>query len=206
VRIVRENTLSLQKLIEDLLAYHQSRALEPATLGPVPLADVIRRVVREQKLAAIARMITCDTQLAPAVVVGDAEKIRTVIDNLLSNAIKYSPRSGVIEIALVEADGYAVLDVSDSGPGIAAAERERVFDSFYSGKAPVDGKVKGSGLGLAIAREYALAQAGRIEVLDRSDTKRGVRFRLWLPLAAASGAPEAAAPERKSPVAIGGHK
>jgi two-component system sensor histidine kinase GlrK len=206
VRIVRENTLSLQKLIEDLLAYHQARALEPATLGPVPLADVIRRVVREQKLAAIARMITCDTQLAPAVVVGDAEKIRTVIDNLLSNAIKYSPRSGVIEIALVEADGYAVLDVSDSGPGIAAAERERVFDSFYSGKAPVDGKVKGSGLGLAIAREYALAQAGRIEVLDRSDTKRGVRFRLWLPLAAASGAPEAAAPERKSPVAIGGHK
>jgi len=206
VRIVRENTLSLQKLIEDLLAYHQSRALEPATLGPVPLADVVRRVVREQKLAAIARMITCDARLAPSIVVGDAAKIRTVIDNLLSNAIKYSPRSGVIELALGEAGGYAVLDVSDQGPGIAAGERERVFDSFYSGTAPVDGKVKGSGLGLAIAREYAVAQAGRIEVLDRGDGKRGVRFRLWLPLAAGSSMNEPAAPARKAPVAIGGHK
>jgi two-component system sensor histidine kinase GlrK len=182
VRIVRDNTLSLQKLIEDLLAYHQARALEPATLAPVNLAEIVRRVLREQKLAAIARMIDFDTTLAPLVVVGDHDKIRTVVDNLLSNAIKYSPRSGAIEIALVEQDGFAVLDVSDHGPGIAPEERERVFDSFYSGKAPVDGKVKGSGLGLAIAREYAIAQSGRIEVLDRSDGQRGVRFRVWLPL------------------------
>jgi two-component system sensor histidine kinase GlrK len=140
-------------------------------------------VLREQKLAAIARMIDFDTTLAPLVVVGDHEKIRTVIDNLLSNAIKYSPRSGAIEMELFAQDGFAVLDVSDHGPGIAPEERERVFDSFYSGKAPVDGKVKGSGLGLAIAREYAIAQSGRIEVLDRSDGQRGVRFRLWLPLA-----------------------
>ena len=76
-----------------------------------------------------------------------------------------------------------------------------MFDSFYSGMAPTGGKVKGTGLGLAIAREYAMAQAGRIEVLDRSDGKRGVRFRLWLPLARKS-----AAPARKAPVAIGGHK
>ena len=53
VRIVRDNTLSLQKLIEDLLKYHQARAAEPATLGPVPVADVVRRVLREQKLAAV---------------------------------------------------------------------------------------------------------------------------------------------------------
>jgi two-component system sensor histidine kinase GlrK len=192
VRIVRENTLSLQKLIEDLLAYHQVRALEPATLGPVPLAEVIRRVLREQKLAAVARMISFQTKFASSVVVGDAEKIRTVIDNLMSNAIKYSPRSGVIELTLVEKGLFAILDVADHGPGIAAADRERVFDSFYSGKAPIDGKVKGSGLGLAIAREYALAQAGRIEILDRSDGRRGVLFRLWLPLAAGGGAVGAA--------------
>ena len=79
VRIVRENTLSLQKLIEDLLTYHQTRAIEPATLGAgARCADVVRRVLREQKLAAVARMITFDTKLAPAVVVGDADKIRTV--------------------------------------------------------------------------------------------------------------------------------
>jgi two-component system sensor histidine kinase GlrK len=204
VRIVRENTLSLQKLIEDLLAYHQARALEPATLGPVVLADVVRRVLREQKLAAVARIVTFDTKLAPSVVVGDGEKIRTVVDNLLSNAIKYSPRSGVIELQLFEQDGFAVLDVSDHGPGIAPAERERVFDSFYSGKAPVDGKVKGSGLGLAIARDYALAQSGRIEVLDRADGERGIRFRLWLPLSHRGGQSESANAATPSAEAIAG--
>jgi len=201
VRIVRENTLSLQKLIEDLLTYHQSRAVESVTLAPVALADVVRRVLREQKLAAIARMIDFDTSLAPLVVVGDHEKIRTVVDNLLSNAIKYSPRKGAIEITLLEQDGFAVLDVSDHGPGIAPDERERVFDSFYSGKAPVDGKVKGSGLGLAIAREYAIAQSGRIEVLDRTDRERGVRFRLWLPLSLGIRPPLAEVP--RSPVSAG---
>ncbi len=204
VRIVRENTLSLQKLIEDLLAYHQVRALEPATLGPVQLAEVIRRVLREQKLAAVARMISFQTNFASSVVVGDAEKIRTVIDNLMSNAIKYSPRSGVIELTLAEQGLFAVLDVADHGPGVAPEDRERVFDSFYSGKAPADGKVKGSGLGLAIAREYALAQAGRIEILDRGDGRRGVVFRLWLPLAADGGAVGAARSATAMPATIGG--
>ncbi len=204
VRIVRENTLSLQRLIEDLLTYHQTRAMEPATLGSVALPEVIRRVLREQKLAALARMITVETDLQAVAVVGDTEKIRTIVDNLLSNAIKYSPRSGVVEIALAASDGYAVLDVSDGGPGIAAAERERIFDSFYSGVAPIDGRVKGTGLGLAIAREYTAAHAGRLEVLDRVDGRRGVRFRLSLPLAAASGVRGGQHKAAGMPAALGG--
>ena len=183
VRIVRENTLSLQKLIEDLLRYHQTRAVEPATVGPVHLPDVVRRVLREHKLAAFARMITFDAKLEPALVTGDAEKLRTVVDNLVSNAVKYSPRSGVIRLDLATADGIALLDVSDQGHGVDPAERDRIFDSFYQGQAPVQGRVKGSGLGLAIAREYALAHGGRIEVGDRRDGRRGARFRLMLPLA-----------------------
>ena len=65
VRIVRDNTLSLQKLIEDLLAYQQTRAMEPAALRPVALPDVVARVVREQRLAAVARMITFDAKIEP---------------------------------------------------------------------------------------------------------------------------------------------
>ena len=183
VRIVRENTLSLQKLIEDLLRWHQTRVVEPATVGPGELPDVVRRVVREQKLAALARMIAFDTQLEPAVVTGDAERIRTIVDNLLSNAIKYSPRSGTITATVRSRDGVAVLEVADEGPGVPAADRERVFDSFFQGAPPTEGRVKGSGLGLAIAREYALAHGGRIEVVDRTDGARGALFRLVLPLA-----------------------
>lgn len=204
VRIVRENTLSLQKLIEDLLTYHQSRALESATIAPVALADVVRRVLREQKLAVSARQIDVTTTLAPLVVAGDVERMRTIIDNLLSNAIKYSPRTGIIEIVLAEKDGFAVLDVSDHGPGIAPPERERVFESFYSGKPPPDGKVKGSGLGLAIAREHALAQSGRLEVLDRADGAPGVRFRLWLPVSLAGGRLDATSRAARDPAVAGG--
>jgi two-component system sensor histidine kinase GlrK len=195
VRIVRENTLQLQKLIEDLLNYHQTRSIEPQTLGPVPLADVIRRVVREHKLAAFARMVTFEASVKPAVVVGDAEKIRAIVDNLLSNAIKYSPRSGLIAIEVFTEGGDAVLDVVDQGPGVDPEDRPRIFDSFYQGKSVPEGRIKGSGLGLAIAREYALAHGGQIDLLDRVDGKRGARFRVRLPLAAADapGTPPTAA-------------
>ena len=193
VRIVRENTLSLQKLIEDLLKYHQTRAMEPTTLGPVPLAEIVQRVIRDNKLAALARIIVLDTRLADLVATGDAERIRTIVDNLVTNAIKYSPRSGAVTISLSARDGFAVLEVADRGPGVAPAERDQVFESFFQGSAPTEGRVKGSGLGLAIAREYALAHAGRIEVDDRPDGARGACFRLWLPLAV-TGAPAGVLP------------
>ncbi len=182
VRIVRQNCLQLQKLIEDLLRYHQTRAMEPQALGPVSLPEVIHRVTREHKLAALARMITFEAQLHPVVVNGDGERIRTIVDNLISNAIKYSPRAGVIALNLEVDEGCAVLEVSDEGHGVSPEERERIFESFYQGKPPAEGRVKGSGLGLAIAREYALAHDGRIEARDRRDGKRGATFSLRLPM------------------------
>src|SRR6185503_9248769 len=132
------------------------------------------------------RMITFETNLAAATVIGDPEKLRTITDNLLSNAIKYSPRNATIRLRVAVQDGFAVLDVIDAGRGVAPADRERIFESFYRGPAPVDGRIKGSGLGLAIAREYAIAQGGRIEVIDRDDGKSGAWFRLSLPVALAA--------------------
>src|SRR5262249_3160240 len=187
VRSVRANTLSLQKLIEDLLTSPQTKAMEPQTLGPVFLPDVIRRVVKEHKLAALARIVTFEAKLRPATVVADGEKVRTIVDNLISNAIKYSPRSGTIRLNLATEKGFAVLDVIDQGHGVDREDRGHIFDSFYQGKPPTEGRVKGSGLGLAIAREYALAHGGRIEVMDRADGHNGAQFRLWLPLAVSGG-------------------
>lgn len=194
VRIVRENTLSLQKLIEDLLKYHQTRAMEPATLGPVMLVDVVNRVVRDNKLAALARIIDFDIDLAPLLITGDAERIRTVIDNMVSNAIKFSPRSSTIGLHLTATGSDAVLDVADRGPGVSLTERDRVFDSFYQGRAKTEGRVKGSGLGLAIAREYTLAHGGSLEVVDRPDRQSGAVFRLRLPLAFGPARPAVMSP------------
>jgi two-component system, NtrC family, sensor histidine kinase GlrK len=188
VRIVRDNTLSLQKLIEDLLAYQQTRAMEPAALAPVALPEVATRVLREQRLAALGRMISFETSLKPATVIGDAERLRTIVDNLLSNAIKYSPRNATVQVNVGTRDGFAVVDVIDEGRGVSDTDRVRIFESFYQGQPPIDGRIKGSGLGLAIARDYALAQGGRIEVAARPDGRSGAWFRLSLPLATVEAA------------------
>ncbi len=151
-------------------------------------------------------MIAFETNLKPAQVIGDGDKIRTVIDNLVSNAIKYSPRSGAIRIDVSTVDGFAVLDVVDQGHGVDPADRQKIFESFYQGKAPVEGRVKGSGLGLAIAREYALAHGGRIEVLDRPDGRRGAHFRLMLPAAMSGTAAATDAASGAAPVAMGNNR
>jgi two-component system sensor histidine kinase GlrK len=203
VRIVRENTISLQKLIEDLLKYQQTRAVEPAKQVEVALDEITRRVVREHKLAALARGISFETEFRGAPVTGDADRLRTIVDNLVSNAIKYAPRGGTIRVRVKHDGAFVRLEVIDSGPGVDRDERERIFESFYQGKAPPGGRVKGSGLGLAIARDYALAHGGRIEVRDRPDGERGACFRLTLPLASSAVAPTVQGPPTTLPVASG---
>ena len=201
VRIVRENTISLQKLIEDLLKYQQTRAVEPAKLGEVAFDDIARRVVREHKLAALARGIGVETEIGGAPVIGDADRLRTIVDNLVSNALKYAPRGGAIRVRVKNDGNFVRLEVIDNGPGVDRDERERIFESFYQGKAPPGGRVKGSGLGLAIARDYALAHGGRIEVRDRADGQRGACFRLTLPLSSGGVAPTVQSPPTSIPVA-----
>lgn len=183
IHIVRENTLSLQRMIEDLLDYHQSRVMEPDKLLPVDLAETVLHVIREHKLVAWKRLISFETTLPSMLVTGDAKKISTIVDNLISNAVKYSPRLGKIQITLRSERGYARLDVIDEGQGIPEDERDKIFDTFYQGAPPEEGRqhVRGSGLGLAITREYVHAHGGKITATDRKDGKRGTRFVVWLP-------------------------
>jgi signal transduction histidine kinase len=92
---------------------------------------------------------------------------------LLANAFRWTPDGGRVDVALSAANGRISVAVEDTGPGIGAEERERIFRPFWSH----DGK--GTGLGLAIARELAVALGGEIE-LD-SQVGRGSRFELILP-------------------------
>jgi signal transduction histidine kinase len=107
------------------------------------------------------------------VLLSDGDRLLQIISNLLSNAFRWTPDGGRIELALTAANGTVSVAVEDSGPGIAPAERERIFRPFWSR----DGG--GTGLGLAIARELAVALGGRIEVA--SAPGEGSRFELRLP-------------------------
>jgi len=97
-----------------------------------------------------------------------------IISNLLSNAFRWTPDGGTIELELKAVDGSVHVAVDDSGPGIPAAERERIFRPFWSR----DGG--GTGLGLAIAQELATALGGRIRLETSSES--GSRFELVLPV------------------------
>jgi len=110
---------------------------------------------------------------AKPVIVSDGDRVLQIISNLLSNAFRWTPDGGRIELELAATDGRVYVTVGDTGPGIAPAERERIFRPFWSH----DGG--GTGLGLAIAHELAVALGGRVTL--QSTLGEGSRFELVLP-------------------------
>ncbi len=179
--ILRDNTLQLQKLIENLLDFNIASSRSTRLhLERVPLRSLIYNVLTDHKVAVLARQLVLNVALDPVALVGDRAKLQTLMDNLISNAIKFSPEKGSLQVQLQARQGQAVIEVADSGPGIPEAERRRVFDAFYQGGNVANGHVRGTGLGLSIAREYAQAHGGYIEVIDRDGS--GACLRVVLPL------------------------
>ncbi|HVS26804.1 MAG TPA: ATP-binding protein [Burkholderiales bacterium] len=178
--ILRQNSLQLQKLIEDLLSYHTSKFRNTALdLKAVDLKNIVDKVAEDQKLALVSKNLQLQTICCETTFLGDQEKLRVIVDNLLSNAIKYSPQGGTIQINLERDDKMLQLDVIDGGLGIAEEDKSRVFDEFYQGRPAANSAVKGSGLGLAIAREHVVAHGGNIEIMDSNAS--GAHFRVTLP-------------------------
>jgi two-component system sensor histidine kinase GlrK len=185
VTIMRDNSVKLQRLIEDLLDYqralHAAASLEPR---PVALDALVREVARSHELAMRAKAQALSLDLDKVTVEADPEKLRSILDNLLGNAVKFTPGGGTITVATHMADvgAEAVIDVIDSGPGVPMEERDAIFNSFFRGRAQASGRIEGTGLGLAIAREFVEAHGGRISVVPR---KNGGHFRVTLPRKAA---------------------
>jgi signal transduction histidine kinase len=111
---------------------------------------------------------------------GDAALVRHALTNVIHNAIKYTPNGGTISVELKASVAQAVIEVRDTGPGIPATHRDRIFDRFYRVDASRSREEGGVGLGLAIARWAIEANGGRIELV--SNEGRGSLFRVVLPL------------------------
>lgn len=102
----------------------------------------------------------------PTAIVGDSETATRAVTNLLDNAGKWSPDGGTVEVAVRGSDGTAEVSVRDHGPGVAVADRERVFERFW--RAPEARNKPGSGLGLAIVAQAAASHGGSVAVEDAS--------------------------------------
>jgi len=162
--MLREGILRATHVVEQLLALARADPQVAASArARFDLAEVAGGVVEPQRAAADAKNIAL-SMVAEAPVEVDAERVpmRALIENLVDNAIRYTV-SGSVIVRCHARDGEAVLEVEDSGPGIPAGERERVFDRFYRSEGAAEG---GSGLGLAIVRRIAEHHGGRVELLD----------------------------------------
>lgn len=154
------------RLVEQLLTLARSEpGAPPVPMVPLDLAETVRQSLAEVVALAAARDIEI-VMTAPASpqVAGDADELAVMVRNLVDNAIRYSPRGARIALRVDTEDGVPVMQLDDSGPGIPAAERERVFDRFYRGSAS---DAPGTGLGLAIARGIATRHGASLS-LDES--------------------------------------
>jgi signal transduction histidine kinase len=173
---VNEEVRRLDRLVGDLLDLtrleaHQFRVVREE-VGLEALLEQAAGAFREK-----ARAVDIDFETpiegAPTVIT-DGDRVLQIVNNLLDNAFRWTPRGGRVELGCVTSNGIAAIKVTDTGRGIAPAEREAVFHPFYSRRGE-----GGTGLGLSISRELASALGGRLSV--ESEPGHGSTFTLSLP-------------------------
>jgi signal transduction histidine kinase len=175
---------SLGTLIDDLFELTRLDAGDFAwTTEAVPLAELIAEMVlamgAEAKARGVAVSASVAKDLAPAR--ANPEKLQRVLANLLQNAIHHTPADGSVLVSARQRNGSVQVEVADTGEGIAAHDRLKVFEPFYRGGSEAARTSAGSGLGLAISRAIVEAHGGKIWL---ADAHQGTSVRFTLPLSA----------------------
>lgn len=172
----------MQGLTDDLLLLARNGNAGALRLELVDLDDLVLGEARRIRPAATVEVAT--TGVSAAQVRGDARGLSRAIRNVIENAVRYARSRVVVELS--EQAGLAVLTITDDGPGIPPADKERVFERFARADAARGRDGGGAGLGLAIARAILESHGGDIK-LDPGHP-RGARFVLTIPSAAGARA------------------
>jgi PAS domain S-box-containing protein len=210
LKTIEESGRHLLSLINDVLDITKSTVgrLE-LELAPVPVEEVCQeslRLVREQaRRKGITVSYSSDVQVPT--VWADRRRLRQVLLNLLTNAQKFTPVGGSIGLEVTARSGGEVaFSVWDTGPGIAEADWQRIFEPFVQLDAGLDRRHEGSGLGLALVRRMVDLHHGRVEL--QSEVGRGSRFTVVLaveqPSVEEPRKPLVPAPRMSTPVPIDG--
>ena len=175
------------RLVNQLLALAraENQPQAGAALVALELADLARGVVQDWVPASFAQRIDLGFEQPdyPVAISGNPVMLRELLSNLIDNALRYSPAGGSVTVRVRAEDGHAIVEVEDTGPGIAPAERSHVFERFYR---ILGSSADGSGLGLAIVREIAQQHGAEIEVFNNprapAPKMPGSLFRLTFPV------------------------
>ena len=189
LEIVDQEARRLTHLVENLLHFSRSeRQVARLSPAPAPLAPLVGEAVECFAPLAAARGVAVRTELADSVVAPvDADALRQLLLNLLDNAVKYGPQGQTVTVGLAVRDGRARLWVDDQGPGIPAADRERIWERFWRLERDRGSAVAGTGIGLSVVRELVALHGGRAWAEDAATGGGGgggggARFVIELPL------------------------
>jgi two-component system sensor histidine kinase BaeS len=176
IGMLLEESLLLQRLVDDL---HDLAQADAGTLRlhpePIALDDVVDQVVNAQQ----NREILLRAETTPVHISADPVRLRQALGNLVANAVRYTPPGGEVVVKLFQWQDKAVLEVTDTGTGIAPDDLPHVFDRFWRADKSRSRRTGGSGLGLAITRHLVEAHGGTVSVT--STLGEGSTFRISLP-------------------------
>ena len=179
INAIAQETESMKELVESLLflARHDKKTLM-MEMEAFDALDVLTELHRE------AAMVTPENTfiLSPAAscpLEGDRSMVKQVMRILCDNAVKYTPKGGIITLAIEQHPGWVTLSVTDNGPGISQEDLPKIFERFYRADAARRSEGGGHGLGLSIARIIVMAHGGKLRV--RSKVGVGSTFYVDLP-------------------------
>ena len=179
---IGRNSQRLARLVTDLLFIAGSDAGKlQLDLQDVDLGKLVLESVDTARPHAESKGVDFEVSVEAMPMSGDPVRLGQLLDNLVSNAVKFTPDRGRVRVDLVRRDGNAVLEVSDNGIGIPAAEQANMFERFFRSTLATEGAIQGSGLGLSIAKEIVENHGGTIGF--ESTEGQGTTFRVALPLA-----------------------
>ena len=186
VRRIEDEAARMGLLVEDLLLLARLDRERPITLAPVELPVLAMDAVQAAQATAPDRSITLEIKDSPEKLIayGDDARLRQVIGNLMTNALVHTPPDASVTLSLAAEEGNrAVVEITDTGPGLSPEQRERVFERFYRADEArtrrTDRDATGTGLGLAIVAAIVRAHHGTVEVI--SEPGKGATFRVALP-------------------------
>jgi hypothetical protein len=181
LRVVQRNAVRLQALLSDLLQVgRDGEGGLQLRRTDVDLARLVRYAVEaarpqaDKHRVSIAVDVPDDLRLSV-----DEQRIRQVVDNLVSNAVKYTDDGGSVSVVLRRDNEGIVLEVRDTGIGIAPHEVDQVFTRFFRGGRALELHIPGTGLGLDIVSSIVAAHGGAVSL--ESELGRGSTFRVTLP-------------------------
>ncbi len=178
--IINGEAQRMSTLISDMLKLSgMENAAAAPVIAEINLRKIIDAAVADFSAAAAAKDIKIHVQCWETVIRSDGKLLKTILENLIGNAVKYNVNGGKVNVSVRRADGKIEISVKDTGIGIAAADRERIFERFYRVDKSRGKKTGGTGLGLAIVKHSAALLSGTVSL--ESELGKGSEFIVSLP-------------------------